>query len=50
VAAALAQARQDPRPSMTACRTFIGSGVPRIRNRRRTHGGRITREDTGAAG
>ncbi|EPX82165.1 transketolase [Salipiger mucosus] len=49
VAAAIAAAKQDDRPSMIACRTFIGYGVPRIQNDRAAHGGKITTEDTDAA-
>ncbi|KAA5605472.1 transketolase [Roseospira marina] len=49
VAAAIAQAGDDPRPSMIACRTRIGFGIPRIENTRAAHGGKITQEDTDAA-
>jgi transketolase len=50
VAAALAAARQDPRPSMIACRTTIGFGIPRVQGQRGAHGGRIFAEDLAAAG
>ena len=49
VAAAIAIAKTDPRPSMIACRTLIGFGIPRIQNDRAAHGGKITTEDTDAA-
>jgi transketolase len=49
ISAAIAVAKQDDRPSMIACRTFIGFGIPRIQDDRAAHGGKITREDTDAA-
>ncbi len=49
VAEAIAAAKTDDRPSMIACRTFIGFGIPRIQNDRAAHGGKITTEDTDAA-
>ncbi|WGW03190.1 transketolase [Tropicibacter oceani] len=49
VAAAIAVAKGDPRPSMIACRTLIGFGIPRIQNDRAAHGGKITKQDTDAA-
>ncbi|MCB1850817.1 MAG: transketolase [Gammaproteobacteria bacterium] len=49
VAAAITIAKQDDRPSMIACRTLIGFGIPRIQDDRAAHGGRITKEDTDAA-
>ncbi|CUH77538.1 transketolase [Tropicibacter naphthalenivorans] len=49
VADAIAQAKADPRPSMIACRTLIGFGIPRIQNDRAAHGGKIFVEDTDAA-
>lgn len=49
VAEAIAAAKLDPRPSMIACRTFIGFGIPRIQDDRAAHGGKITTEDTDAA-
>ncbi|WP_319530862.1 transketolase [uncultured Cohaesibacter sp.] len=49
VAAAIAKAKEDDRPSMIACRTLIGFGIPRIQNDRVAHGGKITKDDTDAA-
>ncbi|WP_373236752.1 transketolase [Cohaesibacter celericrescens] len=49
VAAAIAAAKQDDRPSMIACRTFIGFGIPRIQNDRAAHGGKLFPEDSVAA-
>ncbi|MBU6497255.1 MAG: transketolase [Rhodospirillales bacterium] len=49
VAAALLLARQDPRPSMIACRTIIGRGIPRVQGQRGAHGGRVFAADTAAA-
>jgi transketolase len=49
VSAALARARLDPRPSMIACTTRIGRGIPRVEGSRAAHGGRVTKEDTEAA-
>ena len=49
VSAAIANAKLDDRPSMIACRTLIGFGIPRIQNDRVAHGGKITKEDTDAA-
>ncbi|WP_238367277.1 transketolase [Mesobacterium pallidum] len=49
VAEAIARAKTDARPSMIACRTFIGFGIPRIQDDRAAHGGRIFAEDTDAA-
>jgi transketolase len=50
VARALAAARLDPRPSMIACRTIIGRGIPRVQGQRAAHGGRVFAEDYAAAG
>ena len=47
--AAITLARKDPRPSMIACTTRIGRGVPRIENERVAHGGRIYEDDLSAA-
>ena len=47
--AAITLARKDPRPSMIACATRIGRGVPRIENQRVAHGGKVFKEDTDAA-
>jgi transketolase len=49
VAAAIAAARADPRPSMIQCNTTIGFGVPRIQGQRVAHGGKLTAEDCAAA-
>lgn len=49
VAEAIAHAKADPRPSMIACRTEIGFGIPRIQNDRAAHGGKITKDDTDSA-
>ena len=49
VDAAFALAKQDPRPSLVACRTEIGFGVPRIQAQRDAHGGKVFKEDTDAA-
>ncbi|MFW2541603.1 transketolase [Primorskyibacter sp. 2E107] len=49
VAGAIAAAKTDPRPSMIACRTLIGFGIPRIQDDRAAHGGKISTEDTDAA-
>jgi transketolase len=49
VAAAIAAARADPRPSMIQCHTTIGFGVPRIEGQRVAHGGKITADDCAAA-
>jgi transketolase len=49
VARAIAQAKEDPRPSMIACTTRIGYGIPRVEGQRAAHGGRVFKEDTEAA-
>lgn len=49
ISAALAQAKLDPRPSMIACRTRIGRGIPRVEGSRAAHGGRVFKADTDAA-
>lgn len=49
IAAAIQQAKMDPRPSMIACTTAIGRGIPRVEGQRAAHGGRIYKEDTEAA-
>ena len=49
VATAIAWAKQDPRPSMIACTTTIGRGIPRVEGQRLAHGGRVYAEDTRAA-
>jgi len=49
VSTALARAKADPRPSMIACVTRIGRGIPRVEGQRAAHGGRVFKEDTDAA-
>ncbi|HEY1229670.1 MAG TPA: transketolase family protein, partial [Ramlibacter sp.] len=49
VSAALDAARADPRPSMLACRTTIGRGIPRVQGRREGHSARLHPEDAAAA-
>jgi len=46
---ALRLAREDPRPSMIACRTIIGRGLPQIEGTRAAHSARLDREQTDAA-
>jgi transketolase len=49
VSAAIAMARKDPRPSMVACRTVIGRGIPRVQGQRGGHSARLHPEDAEAA-
>jgi len=49
IAAAITAAKADPRPSMIACTTTIGRGIPRVEGKRAAHGGRVFKEDTEAA-
>lgn len=49
VSAAITRAKLDPRPSMIACRTAIGFGIPRVEGQRAAHGGRVFKDDTAAA-
>jgi transketolase len=49
VATAIERAKRDPRPSMIACTTTIGRGIPRVEGQRAAHGGRVFKEDTEAA-
>jgi transketolase len=49
VSAAITRAKADPRPSMIACTTTIGRGIPRVEGQRAAHGGRVFKEDTDAA-
>jgi transketolase len=49
VSAALEAARQDPRPSMLACRTVIAKGITRLQGQRGGHSGRLYEEDAQAA-
>ncbi|WP_207478175.1 transketolase family protein [Arenibaculum pallidiluteum] len=46
VSAALERAKADPRPSIIACTTRIGRGIPRVEGQRAAHGGRVFKEDT----
>ena len=41
VAAAIQQAKADPRPSMIACRTVIGRGIPGVEGTRAAHSARL---------
>jgi len=45
VSAALLLAKRDPRPTMIACRTTIGKGLPRLEGQRGAHGGRVFAKD-----
>ncbi len=45
VSAALILAEQDPRPTMIACTTVIGKGLPRLEGKRGAHGGRVFATD-----
>ena len=49
VSAAVAEVREDPRPSLVACRTVIARGIPRLQGQRGGHSARLFREDTDAA-
>ena len=49
VSAALLLARADPRPSLIACRTTIGRGLPRLEGQRGAHGGRVFDSDCAEA-
>ncbi len=49
IAAAIAAAKLDPRPSMIKCNTVIGFGVPRIQDQRVAHGGKLFEDDAKAA-
>ncbi|MCF8482452.1 MAG: transketolase [Rhodospirillum sp.] len=49
VSAALSLAKTDLRPSLIACRTRIGEGIPRVQGQRAAHGGRVFADDTQAA-
>ncbi|MBP2315431.1 transketolase [Azospirillum soli] len=48
VAAAIAEAKRDPRPSMIACTTAIGRGLPHEATRA-AHSARLSKEHTDAA-
>jgi transketolase len=47
--AAIRLAKLDARPSMIACSTVIGRGIPRIEGTRAAHSSRLTREHTDSA-
>jgi transketolase len=49
VAAAIGRAKADPRPSMVACRTVIGRGIPGVEGTRAAHSARVIRQHTDAA-
>mgnify|MGYP001036356594 FL=1 len=49
VSAAIAEAKQDERPSLIACRTVIGRGIPRVQGQRGGHSARLFDEDSQAA-
>ena len=49
VSDALAAAKRDPRPSMIACRTTIGRGLPGAEGTRAAHSARITAAQSQAA-
>jgi transketolase len=49
VDAAIVLAKKDPRPSMIACRTIIGRGLPGIEGTRAAHSARLDRPQTDAA-
>ena len=45
VSVALANAKADPRPSLLACRTVIGKGIPRVQGQRGGHSARLYEQD-----
>src|SRR5439155_22607621 len=49
VSAAIAAAKQDPRPSLIACRTVIARGIARLQGQRGGHSGKLYPEDVKAA-
>lgn len=49
VSAALTLARTDPRPSLLACRTVIGKGLPRVQGQRGGHSARLYEQDADEA-
>ncbi|SAK75060.1 transketolase [Caballeronia calidae] len=49
VSRALAEAKQDARPSMLACRTVIARGIARLQGQRGGHSGRLFDKDADAA-
>jgi transketolase len=46
---AIRRARQDPRPSMIACRTIIGRGLPQVEGTRAAHSAKLDKAQTDAA-
>ena len=49
VSAALAAAKDDPRPSMVACRTVIAKGIARLQGQRGGHSAKLFAEDAAKA-
>jgi transketolase len=49
VAAAILLAKRDPRPSMIACRTIIGRGLPEVEGTRAAHSAPLDKAQTDAA-
>ncbi|MGB0664685.1 MAG: transketolase, partial [Pontibacterium sp.] len=49
VSAAIELAKKDPRPSLIACKTVIGRGIPRVQGQRGGHSARLFEEDAQAA-
>ncbi len=49
VSHAIGLARKDERPSLIACRTMIGKGIPRVQGQRGGHSARLYPEDAEAA-
>lgn len=49
VSAAIRLAQGDPRPTLIACRTVIGRGLPRLEGQRGAHGGRVLASDCAEA-
>ncbi|KEA62273.1 Transketolase [Marinobacterium lacunae] len=48
VSRAISQAKTDSRPSLIACRTVIGRGIPRVQGQRGGHSARLFEEDAQA--
>ena len=46
---AILRAKQDPRPSMIACRTIIGRGLPQVEGTRAAHSAKLDKAQTDAA-
>ena len=49
LSAAMLLTKRDPRPSMVACRTVIGRGIPGVEGTRAAHSARVLRGHTDAA-